>query len=105
MLALILKGKWYDMIRSGEKLEEYREIKEYYTARFRNIGLLDEKGKPTTTLKSIVFRRGYGKNAPRMVCLCRCFVGRGWPSWGAMPNATYYVLRIYCRTEVEPGVL
>ena len=105
MLTLILKGKWYDMIRSGEKLEEYREIKEYYTTRFRNAGLIDEQGRSTVALKSVVFRRGYAKNAPRMVCLCRCFIGRGWPSWGAAPGARYYVLRIYCRTEVEPDAL
>lgn len=28
ILDLVLKGKWYDMIERGAKLEEYREIKE-----------------------------------------------------------------------------
>ena len=32
-LDLVLKGKWYDMIASGEKTEEYREIKPYWEKR------------------------------------------------------------------------
>ena len=32
-LRLNLKGVWYDMIESGEKKEEYREIKSYWTKR------------------------------------------------------------------------
>lgn len=36
MLTLPIKKKWYDMILSGEKKEEYREIKPYYTTRFAN---------------------------------------------------------------------
>ena len=30
MLTLPIKKKWFDMILSGEKKEEYREIKPYY---------------------------------------------------------------------------
>lgn len=32
-LYLPLKAKWYEMIESGEKKEEYREIKPYYICR------------------------------------------------------------------------
>lgn len=32
-LTLSLKKKWYDMIASGEKKEEYREITEYWNKR------------------------------------------------------------------------
>ncbi len=32
-LHLNLHAKWFDMIASGEKLEEYREIKPYWTKR------------------------------------------------------------------------
>ena len=34
MLTLPIKKKWFDMIFSGEKKEEYREIKPYYETRF-----------------------------------------------------------------------
>ena len=33
-LILPIKKKWFDMILSGEKKEEYREIKPYYDTRF-----------------------------------------------------------------------
>ena len=36
MLILPIKKKWFDMIASGEKKEEYREIKPYYDSRFMN---------------------------------------------------------------------
>ena len=36
MLILPIKRKWFDMIVSGEKKEEYREIKPYYDSRFMN---------------------------------------------------------------------
>ena len=32
-LHLVLKRKWWDMIESGEKPEEYRDITSYYAAR------------------------------------------------------------------------
>lgn len=37
MLTLPIRKKWFDMILSGEKKEEYREIKEYYETRFQNL--------------------------------------------------------------------
>ena len=37
MLVLPIKKKWFEMIASGEKREEYREIKPYYDSRFMNI--------------------------------------------------------------------
>lgn len=37
MLILPIKKKWFDMILSGEKKEEYRDIKEYYETRFQNL--------------------------------------------------------------------
>lgn len=33
ILNLVITKKWYDMIKSGEKTEEYREIKPYWVAR------------------------------------------------------------------------
>ena len=34
ILNLVLSYKWYDMIASGEKKEEYREYKRYWRRRF-----------------------------------------------------------------------
>ena len=36
ILTLVLKKKWYDLIASGEKKEEYRDVTQIYVARFRN---------------------------------------------------------------------
>lgn len=33
MIVLPIKKKWFDMIASGEKKEEYREMKPYYDKR------------------------------------------------------------------------
>lgn len=59
VLPLVLKGKWYDMIACGEKLEEYRDEGKYWNKRIGNWS--NKQG-----LHVVEFRRGYGKNAPRM---------------------------------------
>ena len=35
-LHLVLKRKWWDMIASGEKMEEYREVCHYWARRLLN---------------------------------------------------------------------
>ena len=37
ILDLPLKAKWYEMIESGNKKEEYREIKKYWIGRLANV--------------------------------------------------------------------
>jgi hypothetical protein len=36
MLIFVLKRRWFELIKSGEKTIEYREIKDYWTARLIN---------------------------------------------------------------------
>lgn len=36
VLHLTLKKKWFDMIASGEKTEEYRDISEFWIKRLTN---------------------------------------------------------------------
>ena len=36
MLIFPLKKEWYEKIKSGEKMVEYREVKPYWTKRFYN---------------------------------------------------------------------
>ena len=82
MLILPIKKKWFDMIKCGEKKEEYREIKPYWTSRFGkeyfNKKLIEENItalKRYMTLPSeIVFRNGYSKNSPYIKCWCRLTV-------------------------------
>lgn len=106
MLTLPIKKKWYDMILSGEKKEEYREVKEYYDSRFMNtfgaiwVGneLLQGENVPEELRKEpiqqIAFRNGYGNDKPTITCLCSLSVGTGRKEWGAEPGEVYYILEI-----------
>ena len=40
ILALTLKKRWFDKIESGEKPEEYRELKYYWVNRLMEMGVL-----------------------------------------------------------------
>ena len=92
MLILPIKKKWFDMILSGEKKEEYREIKPYYDTRFRNVwGYPAYWGEKHT----ICFRNGYSKNSPCFNALCSLRTGYGKPEWGAEPNKKYFALTIH----------
>ena len=81
-LHLTIKKKWFDMILSGEKTEEYRDIKSYY-----NLRLI---GKEYDT---VVFRNGYASNAPQFTIELKSITPSiGKPEWGAEANKKYFVL-------------
>jgi hypothetical protein len=44
MLIFPLKKSWYEKIKSGEKTIEYREVKPYWTKRFKRAGCENNKG-------------------------------------------------------------
>lgn len=95
MLTLPIKKKWFDMIKSGEKKEEYREIKPYYESRFK---IYDSH---FSSFENIVFRNGYRKDSPKIKCCCYISKGMGKPELGAEPNKMYYVLKILSVEEVK----
>jgi len=81
-LHLTINKKWFDMILSGKKTEEYREIKPYY-----NLRLI---GKEYDT---VVFRNGYASNAPQFTIELKSITpSTGRPEWGAEEGKTYFVL-------------
>ena len=88
MLVLPIKKKWFDMIRSGEKKEEYREIKPYYDKRIGHYSI--GTGKVTT----LVLRNGYSYKSPSIKCKCAITIEPGKEGWGAEPNTDYYVIKI-----------
>lgn len=116
MLILPIKKKWFDMILSGEKKEEYREIKEYYETRFQNLfgaitiypssifshrskyELLQGEAVPEEirkdSVQEIIFRNGYSKDSKAIKARCRLRIGKGRPEWGAEPDKHYYILEI-----------
>ena len=119
-LHLVLKRKWWDMIESGEKKEEYRDVKPYWEKR-----LLDYKGLTEyylanrTELKiknflfphrpviedvcnafprgytHVTFQLGYQRNAPRMTFEIESIsIGKGNSAWGAEPDKLYFVIKL-----------
>jgi hypothetical protein len=85
LLHLTLKKKWFDMIVSGEKKEEYREIKPYWIKRLRH---------GHSKHKAIKFRNGYAKDAPTItVKLTGITRGIGYKEWGA-PKHTVFILHL-----------
>lgn len=101
MLTLPIMGKWFDMILSGEKSEEYREIKPYYMARFKKIFDMHPYSHIPTgnDIRAICFRNGYGSSRPEFVAECSLDIKTGRQEWGAEPGKEYYTLKIHQITE------
>ena len=68
MIVLQLKKKWFDMILSGEKREEYREIKQYYAARLKNEGFVSQWIWERSALFQGVMYGRYAYRTQRMGC-------------------------------------
>lgn len=84
VLHLTLKKKWFDMILSGEKKEEYREMKPYWHKRLSN-----------KRFDVIQFRNGYSKVARTMtVEVKEICTGLGILEWGGPPEERVYILRL-----------
>lgn len=95
MLILPIKKKWFDMILSGEKTEEYREIKKYYETRFESVFGRCTFGPDTECpVKEIMFRNGYSKESPSFIAVCKLRQGKGKTEWGAEKGKEYYILEI-----------
>ena len=96
MLILPIKKKWYDMIISGEKLEEYREVTPYYKSRFKNLfSMYPYSFIPEGWDKQkLMLRNGYSKTSPSCIITATLDIGKGKPEWGAEKGKEYYILRI-----------
>lgn len=104
MLILPIKKMWFDMILSGEKRDEYREIKEYWTVRIIHwlgfqrgesetvLELLKSQG--TIKAKPVVLQNGYGRKARQVETMCTLSIGTGKEEWGAEPGKEYYRFHI-----------
>lgn len=95
MLTLPIKNKWFNMILSGEKKEEYRELKPYYTSRFQKIFNMVYSCIPAgTDERKIRFVNGYGRERPAFTAKCTLSIKIGREEWGAEPGREYYTLKI-----------
>ncbi len=119
ILHLTLTKKWFDMILSGEKTEEYREIKDYWIRRLLFIRydfqddplvwqeMIDNLRRPQfypldvvfkdyeakfIDFDAIEFRNGYSKTAPAMIVECKGITtGIGNPAWGAPVEPVFII--------------
>lgn len=103
VLHLVLKRRWYDMIESGEKREEYRDARQYWVRRIHNW-----HDRPITRpgVKVIAFSRGYREAdmffTAHVWPRCTIVVKREYPhpEWGE-PETPHYVLALDERVELE----
>lgn len=94
-LHLILKSKWYDMIASGEKKEEYREISPYYIKRL-SYGIDKIEEQEWMSIKhfdNVCFHLGYSCITMKFKIDC-IKIGYGNPEWGAEPEKQYFVIKL-----------
>jgi len=107
-IHLNLKSDWFDLILSGIKKQEYREIKPYFQSFFCNSYLSNANGckhkncqncgwlpKGFKKYKTITFSNGYSKNRRQFVIeLLSIKIDTGKKEWGANPNQKYFVLQL-----------
>lgn len=114
VLHLILKKKFFDMIASGEKKEEYRELKDYwgyrlcykvpvpsggYLTKWMKLRegdrkcLKDDFMPNFETFNTVIFRNGYSSHAPIMEVECKeILIGIGKTEWGA--NGESFIIKL-----------
>ncbi len=120
-IPLVLKRRWYDMIHSGEKREEYREITPYWIKRlfcnrvYKPLHLFPINSKEAAYFakdhkalamaiegeyivpknEAALFYMGYAKDRPSCAFLIQeTAVGTGRPEWGAEPGKDYFVIKL-----------
>lgn len=114
ILRLTLTKKWFDMIESGEKKEEYREIKQFWSSR-----LLWHEYRPVTCTNSlkdqievsandrfssgifrtdfdrVEFKNGYRKDARTMLVECLGITyGQSNPKWSDNWQGDVYIIKL-----------
>ena len=110
ILDLPLKKKWYNMIESGVKREEYREIKPYWKKRllfcYEAGGWCDEcyciscparVEKMYSDYTHVRFRYGYTKRT-MLYELGAITIGKGKKEWGA-PDYDVFILKLGERVD------
>jgi hypothetical protein len=93
------------MIASGEKKEEYREIKTYWKHRFLKhhlnhcdritLAYYEIDQEIFKQFDRVIFRNGYMKNSPEIkLRVEEIYFGKGNPEWGAEPGKEYFVIKL-----------
>lgn len=115
VLHLTLKKKFYDMIASGDKTEEYREIKPYWANRLtwqefhgeiscvnslKDCIHFDDACAYSTgvfrkNIEYIQFRNGYSKDAPTILVECNGITyGTARPEWSDNWQGEVFIIKL-----------
>ena len=100
-LHLVLKGKWYDLIASGEKTEEYREPKPYWIKRIldkssaKRPGLTPVSSRLSllTKYERVCFHRGYTSQTMTFK-IKDVSAGIGKAAWGAPVDKVVIIIKL-----------
>lgn len=102
-LHLPLKAKWYDMIESGVKTEEYREIKPYWSKRLEcqaHFGCGKNPCKSNCVLNftcnrhtHVRFSYGYTKRTMTFE-IEGITIGYGRTEWGAPADKEVFIIKL-----------
>ncbi len=97
-IKLTISRKWFDMILSGEKPEEYREVKKYWDERLSKCFSSTIRGETYYPIvENIHFFNGpyLSERLPNFkVKFEGAEIREGNPKWGAVKGTKYYVLKL-----------
>lgn len=92
-LKLTINKKWFNLIEKGIKTEEYREIKDYWIKRIKEMSLT--RFEAFKNFDFVEFTNGYSKTSPQITMECKGIeVGTGKIEWGAIANKQYFVVKL-----------
>ena len=127
-LHLVLKRKWWDMIASGIKKAEYRDVTLYWAKRLLDVGLrrllkrndivgwyitdkrylgdlnswlrlmIEQKDFAFRNFENVCFHLGY-TNTIMTFQILSISIGIGKNEWGTEPNKEYFVIKLGERIE------
>ena len=82
-LYLTIKKEPFEMIKNGIKLEEYRDINEYYDKKF------------SRPYKTVLLQNGYSPDSPRIeVEILSIVKKRAVPEWCGGYNGILYAIKL-----------
>ncbi len=105
-LKMTLNKKWFDMILSGEKKEEYREIKRHWIQRLcdeveyeMNYGNWEGIFKK---FNFVEFSNGYSPKSRKMIVEFKGIeIGEGKSQWGAERETEYFKIHLGAITDTK----
>lgn len=98
-LFLPLKAKWYNMIESGFKKEEYREYKPFWIKRL--MGFMEYCGVKEYYFKDythVCFSYGYTKRTMTFEIESKS-IGFGKQEWGAPSDKEVFIIKLGIRVK------